>query len=241
MKAFRITILAAILSVLMTGMAPAQSNLFGTVTNLLGGGSGATGSSEVADGLREALKVGTERVVGQVGKADGYLGDPAIHIPLPDTLRQVQSTLKRFGLSGMADDLEQRINRAAEEAAPAAKRIFWDAISAMTLDDAMDIYNGPKDSATQYFRSKMSAPLADSVRPVVDSKLSEVGAVASYDALMADYKALPFVPDIKADLTKHAVDGALAGLFHYLAKEEAAIRDNPAARTTDLLRRVFSQ
>lgn len=205
------------------------------------GGSGASSLStdEIAGGLKEALKVGTERLTGRLGAVNGFNGDPQVHIPLPESLRRVQSTLQRFGLSDMADDLELRLNRAAEEATPKAKKLFWDAISRLNVDDARNILNGPKDSATRYFEAKMTTPLKAEFRPVVDRSLQDVGAVKSYDSLMGSYKALPFVPDVKADLTDHVLDRAVAGIFVYLAKEEADIRENPAKRTTAILKKVF--
>jgi hypothetical protein len=216
--------------------------------DLLGGSSGksTTGSSvgdlttnEIAQGLKEALRVGSGRVVSQVGRTDGYNADPAIHLPLPGSLKTVQSTLKAAGMSGMLDDLELRLNRAAEVAAPKAKKMFIDAISEMTLDDARRIYDGPKDSATRYFQGKMSKPLAREMTPVVSNSLSEVGAIKSYDSVMGQYKQIPFVPDAKADLTEYVVGKGMDGIFHYLAKEEAAIRENPVKRTTALLQKVF--
>jgi hypothetical protein len=202
-------------------------------------GTPSLGVGEIADGLREALKVGTERVVSSVGKENGFNDNSEIHIPLPDTLKKVQSVLRSVGASGMADDLELRLNRAAEAATPRAKEVFWQAITDMTLDDAKKIYDGPNDAATQYFKGKMSNPLADSMRPVVDSTLSDVGAIKSYDSMMGQYKSVPFVPDVKADLTKHVLDRALDALFLYLAREEAAIRENPVKRSTALLQKVF--
>lgn len=212
---------------------------------LLGGSSGgstssgALSTSEIVQGLKEALRVGSDRVVTQVGRRDGYNGDPAIHLPLPDTLKSVQTTLKSIGMSGMLDDLELRLNRAAEVAAPKAKKLFFNAIAEMTLDDAQRIYNGPKDAATRYFQAKMSKPLAREMTPVVNESLSEVGAIKSYDAVMGQYKQIPFVPDAKADLTEYVVEKGMDGIFHYLAKEEAAIRENPVKRTTALLKKVF--
>ena len=153
----------------------------------------------------------------------------------------MQSTLRKFGLSSLADDVEMRINRAAEQAAPKAKEIIWKAIEGMTLDDAQAIYNGPEDAATQYFRRVSTDDLTANVKPIVQQTLDEVGAIAAYDKLMGQYKGIPFVPDVKADLTQHATDGALEGLFHYLAQEEAAIRQNPAKRTTELLAKVFGR
>jgi hypothetical protein len=199
----------------------------------------ALSTADITAGLRDALKVGTERVVGLIGKTDGYNADPDIHIPLPSQLQTVQSTLKRFGMSSLADDLELKLNRAAEAAAPKTKQIIWDAITKMTVDDARAIYNGPEDAATQYFQRTSTGDLKAVVRPVVDNALSEVGAIAAYDKMISQYKSLPLVPDVKANLSDHTVDYALKGLFHYLAKEEAAIRQNPAKRTTDILAKVF--
>jgi hypothetical protein len=202
------------------------------------GGSTLT-SSEIADGLKEALRVGSERVVDRLGAADGFNADPKVHIPLPKSLQTVHEALSRVGMGGLTEDLELRLNRAAEAAAPKARDLFVDAISRMTLEDARAIWQGPPDAATRYFEGKMSPPLAVEMRPVVEESLNEAGAVQAYDQMMGRYRSLPFVPDLKADLTGHVVDGALAGIFSYLAEEEAAIRSNPVHRTTELLQKVF--
>ncbi|MDP6709060.1 MAG: DUF4197 domain-containing protein [Alphaproteobacteria bacterium] len=223
------------------GQMAAQGSVWDALKGLGGssGGTGGLGQSEIAAGLREALKVGTERVVGQVGAEDGFNADPQIHIPLPGALKNVQSVLRGFGMGSLADDLELRMNRAAEAAAPEAKQLFFQAISEMTLDDVQQIYNGPDDAATRYFQGKMSPPLAERMVPIVDRTLADVGAIRTYDEMIAQYKAVPFVPDVKADMTKYVVEKAMDGLFHYVAVEEAAIRRNPAKRTTELLQRVF--
>jgi Protein of unknown function (DUF4197) len=197
------------------------------------------GVDDIAAGLKDALKIGSERVVGALGKVDGFNNGADVHIPLPDTLRSVQRALQRVGMSSLADDLELRLNRAAEAAAPLAKTIFLTAISDMTVEDARGIFNGPKDGATQYFRRKTSGALGDAMRPIVDKQLANVGALQSYDRMLGQYKQMPMVPDVKADLTGHVLEKTLAGLFLYLGREEAAIRDNPAARSTELLRKVF--
>ncbi len=196
---------------------------------------------QIIDGLREALKVGSERVVSQIGTTDGYNADPQIHIPLPAELQQVQSLLKKFGLSALADDVELRLNRAAEQAAPQAKDIFWKAITNMSVQDAQAIYQGPKDAATTYFKKVSSDSLRALIAPVAKSNLQDVGALQAYDALMGEYKSMPFVPDVKADLVNHTTELAMQGIFHYLAQEEAAIRENPAKRTTEILKTVFGQ
>ena len=201
----------------------------------------ALGSDEVSDGLKEALRVGTETVVGNLGATDGFNLDPAIHIPLPSQLDKVSSLLGKVGMDSLMTDLEVGLNRAAEIATPKAKELFVQAISDMTLDDAMNIYKGPDDAATQYFKSKMSAPLALEMTPVVDESLAEVGAIKMYDDAMKSYEAIPFAPKVDADLSEYVVQKGMDGIFHYLAIEEAAIRQNPAKQTTDILKRVFGQ
>lgn len=237
----------AALAVIVTLPALAQNDLLNQGRSLLdqytkpGAASSASSLStgEIASGLKDALRVGTERVVGKVGKPDGFNANPELHIPLPDSLKRVQSALHAVGASGMADDLELRLNRAAEAATPQAKQIFWKAISDMSVDDARGILNGPQDSATQYLKGKMSAPLETAMKPVVDKSLADAGAIKAYDGMMGQYKSLPFMPDVKANLTEHVLDKALDGLFLYLGREEAAIRQNPAQRSTDLLKKVF--
>lgn len=243
-----IVALAAALPLLLA--APAQAQLdnllkrgkeaIGSVSGgSSGGASAALSDQQIGDGLREALKVGVDTVVDQVSAVDGFNTDPRIHVPLPDSLSTVQSTLARVGMSDMMDDLELRLNRAAEAAAPEAREVFRQAIEQMTWDDVQQIYQGPDDAATRYLERTMSSPLAERMQPIVDDSLAEVGAVQAYDRAIGRYKAVPFVPDVKADLTQHVLERALQGMFLYLAEEEAAIRQNPAKRTTELLQKVF--
>lgn len=242
-------LLAAVLAIWLPGSeggALAQSGILDKAKDLLGGGAKSKPSrgaglsdQEIGGGLREALRVGTEKVVARVGALDGYNGDSKIHIPLPGALQDVQSALKKVGMSRLADDLELKLNRAAEAAAPEAKQLFWKAIEDMTLDDVRGIYGGPDDAATQYFKGKMSPPLAERMTPIVKRSLEQVGAVQSFETMMTEYKAIPFAPDVTADLTKYVVQKGMDGIFLYVAEEEAAIRNNPAARSTELLKRVF--
>ena len=206
-----------------------------------GGSSTIMGLStaDVIAGLKEALRVGTQAVTQQLGNSDGFNLDQAVHIPLPNELQAVQSTLRRVGLGSLADDVELKLNRGAEAAMPQAKALVIKAINSMTLDDAKAIYDGPKDAATQYFRRVASSDLTQTVAPVIEQTLQDVGAITAYDQLMGQYKSMPFVPDVKANLTDHATKLTLDGLFHYLALEEAAIRENPAKRTTEILTKVF--
>jgi len=208
------------------------------------GGSQKAGSltiEEIGAGLKEALNVGSGNVVKQLGVTDGFNKDSNIHIPLPGSLEKVKTMLSKLGMSSLLEDLELKLNRAAEVATPKAKQLFSNAITSMTMQDVKGIYEGPDDAATQYFKSKMSPDLSREMKPVIEESLSEVGAVKSFDNMMKQYKAIPFVPDVKADLTDHVVEKGMDGIFYYMAKEEAAIRQNPVKRTTDLLKKVFNK
>jgi len=206
---------------------------------------GATGqelsTGTISDGLKEALRVGTASVVQELGRPDGFYDHPDVHIPLPGSLSRVQSALEKVGASSLLDDLELKLNRAAERATPRAKALFWQSIREMTLEDVRSIYNGPDDAATRYFQGQMSGPLAEEMQPVVEDTLSEVGAVQSYDRVMDRTTSMPFVPDVKANLVQHTLDKTLEGIFTILAREEAAIRTNPVKRSTELLRTVFGR
>lgn len=197
--------------------------------------------AEVAAGLKEALQVGTQHVVRQVSRDNGFNADPHIHIPLPDKLRKAQAALQGIGLAGSLNDLELRLNRAAEQAAPRAGPIFVQAIRQMQWQDVMQIYRGGDDAATRYFQRSMTPALKRAMRPVIEQQLARVGALQSYESVVSRAGLLPYVPDIRQDLANHVLDRALQGMFYYLAEEEAAIRKDPARRTTQLLRRVFGQ
>lgn len=198
-------------------------------------------SEEIGEGLREALRVGTQTVVGQLGKSGGFNQDPQIHIPLPGQLDQVKNILGKVGMESMMTDFESSLNQAAEIATPKAQKLFVDAINEMTLDDVMAIYKGPDDAATSYLRSKMAVPLALEMKPVIDESLADVGAVNMYNEAMQRYESIPFVPSVNVDIGDYVVEKGMDGIFHYLAKEEAAIRQDPVKRTTDILKKVFGQ
>ena len=196
-------------------------------------------NDEIGEAFKDALQIGTENVVSRLGQVDGFNADSAIHIPLPEELGKVKSMLSKIGMSGLLDDLELKLNRAAEAATPKAKQLFGQAITEMTFDDVMAVYKGPEDSATKYFQKKMSPSLAKEMAPVIEESLSNVGAIQAYDKVMGNYRSIPFVPDVKANLKDHVINKGMDGIFHYIAQEEIAIRRNPVKQTTDLLKRVF--
>jgi hypothetical protein len=206
---------------------------------LMDSGNGGITLDEMRDAFRQALRIGSAHVVEQLGSVDGFNADDVVRILLPEELDTVKSALYKVGMDDYVDDLEIRLNRAAEVATPKAKAIFFRAIEEMTFDDVKKIYEGEDDAATKYFRNNMTPSLKQEMRPVINASLSEVGAIKAWDKVIGKYQSLPFVPDVKADLTEHVLDEGLEGIFHYLAKEEAAIRQDPVRQTTDLLKKVF--
>ncbi|TDY04049.1 DUF4197 domain-containing protein [Thiohalophilus thiocyanatoxydans] len=196
---------------------------------------------EIAAGLKEALKVGTERAVDQVGQQGGYYQDQAIHIPLPAKLQPVQDALVKVGLGHYLAELEQGMNRAAEVAAPKARALFVEAVQQMSWQDVKQIYDGPDDAATRYFQKTMTPELKRMMRPVIDDTLAQVGVVQTYDRVMDRYRAIPFAQELNFDLNDYVIQHGIDGMFYYLAKEEATIRQDPAKRTTEILQRVFGR
>lgn len=244
----RIVILGALaLTVLPAGCENGTSGDFGQVLgDVLSGIEGAQSPggeltlAEIDAGLRQALEIGTERVADQIGVQDGYWQDPKIQIPLPGRLGQVQGELSKLGLAGPLDDLQLRMNRAAEDAVPAGKRIVIDAVQSITIEDAMGILRGGDTAATAFLRGRTEDQLRQTFTPFVEDALTSSGAYQALDSVTSSQPLLAVVAtDYKSDLTTHAVQFGLDGLFTYLAAEEQKIRENPVARTTELLRRVF--
>jgi len=175
------------------------------------------------------------------GKTDGYLTNKAIKILMPERLRTVERGLRTAGYGSEVDKLVLNMNRAAERAAPSAKKIFWNAIGGMTIDDARRILGGTPTAATDYFKSKTSASLTLAFRPIVDQAMNEVGTTRQYNELLGQAKAIPFLKTENYDLDRYVVGKALDGLFHMVGEEERKIRADPAARVTDLLKEVFGK
>lgn len=203
------------------------------------GATSALSDTQISTGLKDALKLGTQTVVKQLGKEGGFSLDPAIKIPLPAPLAKVDGTLKKFGMGSLTADLETRMNRAAEIATPKAGALFVNAIQKMTVTDAQAILTGSNDSATQYLRKTMGPDLAKEIQPIIQTSLAEAGAVKAYDAVTAQYAKMPLASSLKTNMNDYVTNKALDGIFYYVAQEEAAIRANPAKRTTDILKKVF--
>jgi hypothetical protein len=204
------------------------------------GGEKSLTNDEIVKGLKEALEIGTSTAVNTVSKTDGYLKNPQIKIPLPENVKKVEKLLRATGFSDQVDEFELSMNRAAERAAPEAKNIFWDAIKQMTFTDAREILDGQDNAATLYFEDKTSDRLQEIFKPITHQAMSEVGTTRYYQSLDDKIKTIPFADQMSFDLDQYVTEKALGGLFLMLAEEEKKIRQDPAARVTDLLKKVFS-
>jgi hypothetical protein len=204
----------------------------------LGGGSSPS-NTEIVQGLKEALQIGTGNAVQLVSKVDGYYKNPKIRIPLPDTVRKTEQILRVAGYGSKLDEFELSMNRAAERAAPEAKGLFLDAIKQMTFTDAKKILNGRENEATLYFKEKTSPRLKEISKPIVHQAMGDVGVTRSYQDLEQSARSVPFAGSFAFDLDQYVTERALDGLFLMVAEEEKRIREDPMARTTDLLKKVF--
>ncbi|MGH8442673.1 MAG: DUF4197 domain-containing protein [Nevskiaceae bacterium] len=226
--------LAALLLAGCAGMPPELAEVLGSAA----GSAQPLGEQEIAQGLKEALAVGTERAVYRVGVVDGFWRNAQINIPLPEQLRKVEKALRNFGQGAKVDEFHLSLNRAAEAAAPEAADIFATAIRGMTLADARAILDGTDNAATEYFRGKTLPALTARFKPIVTKATASVGATRKYKDLAAKVSKVSSSFQLQ-DLDAYVTERALAGLFVTLADEELKIRRDPAARTTELLKRVF--
>ena len=220
---------------------PASAQLDRIFKGLGIGQKGDLSDAKIGSGLKEALKIGTENAVNLTGKTDGYFLNQAIKILMPEKLRMLEKGLKAVGYGPQIDEFVLSMNRSAEQAAPAAKQIFGDALEQMTFEDARKILSGNETAATEYFKGKTTDKLTAAFRPVVDKSMNEVGVTRQYKELVGKYESIPFVKKETFDVDSYVVTKALDGLFHVLGDEEKKIRTNPQARVTDLLKEVFKK
>ena len=195
--------------------------------------------NEVVEGLKQALEIGTTNAVKSVSAVNGYYENPKIKIPLPESVQKVKKLLLLAGYGPQVDAFELSMNRAAEQAAPKAKELFWDSIKQMTFSDARKILDGKENAATLYFEDKTRDRLSDMFEPIVHTSMSKVGVTRSYQDLDAKVRSIPFAESMSFDLDQYVTNQSLNGPFLMLAEEERKIRQDPAARVTDLLKQVF--
>lgn len=238
---------------LLTGMvvilltaSVSYAGLFDDLTKGLGlpavnGGGAALDEGTIVKGLKEALATGTDRAVKSVARTDGFYGNQAIRILMPEKIRNVADVLGKFGFRKEVDDFVLSMNRAAEKAAPQAVDYFTAALKEMSFEDAGKILKGGDTAATEYFKGKTGGKIFSAFKPIVSSSMNEVGTYRSYKDLIQKYESIPFVPSAELDLDNYVTTKSVDGLFLMLGEEEKKIRTNPAARATDLLKKVFGK
>jgi hypothetical protein len=233
-----------LLILIFTLQAPSSlagiEDLFKDIQKAVGIGGGLS-ESKIIEGLKEALEIGMSNAVKLVSQVDGYYKNPKIKIPLPESVQKVEKVLRVAGYGSEVDAFELSMNRAAEQAAPKAKTLFVDSVKQMSFEDARKILDGRDNEATLYFEDKTRGKLTEIFKPIVHSSMSQVGVTRSYQDLDAKVRTIPFTESLSFDLDQYVTDGALNGLFLMLAEEERKIRQDPAARVTDLLKEVFGK
>ncbi len=202
--------------------------------------TGSLTNDQIVQGLKDALRVGTEKAIALLGQPGGYLKDAQVKIPLPDGLKGVAKGLRAIGQDQLVDEFEITLNRAAEKAVPETAAIFGDTIRQMSLEDARGILNGGDSAATDYFRTQGSDRLSDAILPIVQHATRQAGVTSAYKDLVGQVGFLGSYVDMDSlDLDKYVTARALDGLFLKLAEQEQLIRKDPVARTTDILKTVF--
>ncbi|KYP13744.1 DUF4197 domain-containing protein [Flavihumibacter sp. CACIAM 22H1] len=196
--------------------------------------------SQVAAGLKEALSIGAQNSTNRLSAVNGFFSNAALKILMPPEAQKVESTLRSIGLGSLVDKAIQSMNRGAEEASKSALPIFSNAIKQMTINDAMGILKGGDFAATNYFKEKTSGPLTEAFRPVIESSLQKVEATRYWNDVFSAYNKVARTP-VNTDLSAYVTEKALAGIFLELSLEEQKIRKDPAARVTELLKKVFAQ
>lgn len=211
-----------------------------TLTSVISGATGgALSADEIGRGLKEALTVGIKNSSTKASALDGYLGNNVIKLLFPPEAQKIESRLRSIGLGNECDKFITALNRGAEDAAKFAAPIFIDAITKMTITDALSILKGDKDAATQYLKRTSTEALIGAFAPVIESSLEKTNATKYYGDVVNLHNKIPLVQKLNPDLKQYATNKAVDGLFLLVAQEEAKIREDPLARVSDLLKRVF--
>jgi len=199
-------------------------------------------SDDIANGLKEALRIGAEKGCTNLAKQDGFFKNAALKILMPPEAAKVESTLRSVGLNQLADDLILSLNRAAEDASTTAAPIFVNAIKQMSITDGINILRGDEIAATSYLRSKTTDQLKTTFNPIVKTSLDKVNATKYWEKAITAYNAIPFSnKKINPDLSAYVTEKAMEGIYSEIAKQEKDIRANPMARTSELLKKVFER
>ena len=214
-----------------------------TVANDIGGGSGSSSTpnqNEIVRGLKEALTQGTNKGTNGLSVADGFFKDAAVKVLMPPDAANVESKLRALGMGSIVDDAVLSLNRAAENASVKAKPIFVNAITQMSISDAMGILKGGGTSATDYLKRTTTNQLIQAFKPSVQQSLNDVNATKYWSTVMSNYNKIPFVAPVNTDLAGFVTQKAVDGIFLKIADEEKNIRANPTQQVSALLKKVFS-
>lgn len=196
-------------------------------------------NTEASSGLKEALIQGAGKAVGKLGAVDGFLGNPKVKIPLPDSLKKAEKAMRMFGMGKQADELVLKMNRAAEAAVPEAKALLVDSVKKMSVQDAKTILTGGDDAATQYFKKTTSGPMAEKFLPIVKKATENVQLAQQYNKFAEMGSSYGLVKKDQANLEQYVTQKALDGVYLMMAEEEKVIRKDPVGQTSSLLKKVF--
>lgn len=233
MKQLMKVLLPVYVLLFFTGCETAQQ-----VLGSMNAGNGTLSSTEIASGLKEALSIGTQNSASRLSAVDGFFSNAAIKILLPDEAQKVESTLRNIGLGNLVDKAILSMNRAAEEASKEATPIFVSAIKEMTITDALGILKGGDHAATDYFKGKTTVPLTNAFKPVIEKALAKTNATKYWSDVFTAYNKFTTKP-VNPDLSGYVTEKSLSGIFYEVSLEEQKIRKDPAARVTELLKKVF--
>jgi len=225
----------------LIGIQNTDAQLIKNAKKLLNTKAGGFTEKDAADAIKEALVNGTGESVKFVSALNGYLGNPEIRIPFPQEAKEVETKLRAIGMGKKVDEFNESMNRAAEQAANEAKSIFISAIKGLTVKDAINIVKGENNAATIYLQRTTSPDLKVAFQPKIKASLDNVNATKYWGDLITAYNKIPLVKKMNPNLTEYVTGKAIDGLFIMIAKEELKIRQNPAARTSELLKKVFGK
>ncbi len=232
----KILLLAFLLSSLFSKAQLNVNNILNNVNQALGNG---LSNADITKGLKEALNVGSKNASTSASKTDGFYKNKLIKIPFPNDAKDMRSTLIGLGMKKQVDEFEKQLNRAAEDAAKKAAPIFLAAITSMTINDGLTILRGKDDEATQYLRKTTTAQLSKEFKPVIAASLKKVQITKYWNPLFSTYNKVPFVKRVNPNLDDFVTQRAIEGLFKLVAIEEGKIRKDPAARVSEILKKVF--
>ncbi len=233
-------VLALIIMVLLFNQTNAQININSVINSVNSAVSaGSLSTADITKGLKEALTIGSNTAGTSASKLDGFYKNPAIKIPYPHETEHMMATLKRMGMTKQVAEFEKQLNRAAEDAAKKAAPIFVNAVKNLTINDGLTILKGKDDEATQYLKQKTSLQLTNEFKPIIAASLKKVEITKYWKPLFTKYNKIPLVTKVNPNLDAYVTQKATDGLFLLVAQEELKIRKDPAARGTDILKKVF--